>query len=108
MKPMKLMKHNINELNIKIMKQIGQGSFGKVFYVLETTSGRPIAMKQLSLPNFETSFHVSQNSKSDKNITTPKHAKHKRHTNIQNSEKNILKNLQLEIDFLSKLNHEKM
>lgn len=90
------------------MKQIGQGSFGKVFYVLETTSGRPIAMKQLTLPSFETSFPPTQNSKSDKDISTPKQVKHKRHTNIQNSEKNILKNLQSEIDFLSKLNHEKM
>lgn len=75
-KPAKIKRPKIKEW--KIIKQIGQGSFGKVFYVFDTTAGRPMAMKQLGLPD----------------------------DNVKNRKK--LNDLQMEIEFLSKLNHEKM
>ena len=74
--PAKIKRPRIKEW--KIIKQIGQGSFGKVFYVFDTTAGRPMAMKQLVLPD----------------------------DSIKNRKK--LNDLQMEIEFLSKLNHEKM
>ena len=75
-KPAKINRPRITDW--KIIKQIGQGSFGKVYYVFDTEAGRPMAMKQLVLPD----------------------------DNERNRKK--LNDLQMEIEFLTKLNHDKM
>lgn len=76
----------------KILEQVGQGSFGKVFHILDCEEGRPAAMKQLALPEIP--------------IQTDKPTRAYEITLERVKVK--LKDLQLELDFLSKLNHVNM